>query len=145
MVLQDRGSALSPTCSSGRTKWPRTSPHYGVVPCKVRTGQRLTGKAEFPNVLSVFRGDTQVRSFSQLKIDAYTCHVGRFAEFLGKATVHAVHEDVRPFQLHLIAVRKAERYPQVSGKLNELRLAGNGDWWHRNVAPFVGFRCEIFL
>ena len=43
---------------------------------------------------------------SQATIDAYTYHVGRFAEFLGKSPRNATPEDVRSFQLHLIEVRK---------------------------------------
>ena len=39
-------------------------------------------------------------------IDAYTYHVGKFAEFLGKSPLEATAEDVRSFQLHMIEVRK---------------------------------------
>lgn len=50
--------------------------------------------------------DMRLRNFSQSTIDAYTYHVGRFAEFLGKSPEQASPEDVRSFQLHLIEVRK---------------------------------------
>ena len=39
--------------------------------------------------------DMKLRNFSQLTIDAYTYHVGRFAEFLGKSLEQASPEDVR--------------------------------------------------
>lgn len=51
-------------------------------------------------------GDMRLRNFAQATIDAYTYHVGRFAEFLGKSPEHASPEDVRSFQLHLIEQRK---------------------------------------
>lgn len=50
--------------------------------------------------------DMQLRNMSQKTIDAYTYHVGRFAQFLGNSPEHATPEDVRSFQLHLIEVRK---------------------------------------
>lgn len=50
--------------------------------------------------------DMKLRNFAQATIDAYTYHVGRFAEFLGKSPESASPEDVRSFQLHLIEVRK---------------------------------------
>ena len=50
--------------------------------------------------------DMKLRNYSQKTIDAYTYHVGRFAEFLGKSPELASAEDVRSFQLHLIEVRK---------------------------------------
>jgi len=50
--------------------------------------------------------DMQLRNYSQNTIDAYTYHVGRFAEFLGKPLEAAGPEDVRSFQLNLIEVRK---------------------------------------
>ena len=51
--------------------------------------------------------DMKLRNYSQKTIDAYTYHVGRFAEFLGRSPESAVPEDVRSFQLHLIEKRKA--------------------------------------
>jgi integrase/recombinase XerD len=50
--------------------------------------------------------DMKLRNYSQSTIDAYTYHVGRFAEFLGKPLEQASPEDVRSFQLHLIEARK---------------------------------------
>ena len=50
--------------------------------------------------------DMRVRNMSQSTIDAYTYHVGRFAEFLGRSPESASPEDVRSFQLHLIEQRK---------------------------------------
>jgi site-specific recombinase XerD len=50
--------------------------------------------------------DMLVRNLSQKTIDAYTYHVGRFADFLGKPLQQATAADVREFQLHLIKVRK---------------------------------------
>ena len=50
--------------------------------------------------------DMKLRNYSQATIDAYTYHVGRFAEFLGKSLEEASPEDVRSFQLHLIEERK---------------------------------------
>ncbi len=50
--------------------------------------------------------DMKVRNYSQRTIDAYTYHVGKFADFLGKSPLEATAEDVRSFQLHMIDVRK---------------------------------------
>ena len=50
--------------------------------------------------------DMKLRNFSQSTIDAYTYHVGKFAEFLGKSPLEATAEDVRSFQLHMLEVRK---------------------------------------
>ena len=50
--------------------------------------------------------DMKLRNFSQKTIDAYTYHVGRFAEFLGRPLESASPEDVRSVQLHLIEERK---------------------------------------
>ena len=50
--------------------------------------------------------DMKLRNMSQSTIDAYTYHVGRFADFLGASPKQATPEDVRSFQLHLIEVRK---------------------------------------
>lgn len=50
--------------------------------------------------------DMLLRNFAQKTIDAYTYHVGRFAEFLSKCLLEATPEDVRSFQLHMIEVKK---------------------------------------
>ncbi|MEZ6126049.1 MAG: phage integrase N-terminal SAM-like domain-containing protein [Planctomycetaceae bacterium] len=41
--------------------------------------------------------DMKLRNFAQATIDAYTYHVRRFAEFLGKSPEQASPEDVRSF------------------------------------------------
>ncbi|MFM7921142.1 MAG: site-specific integrase, partial [Planctomycetaceae bacterium] len=46
-------------------------------------------------------------NYSQRTIDAYTWHVGRFADFLSRSPESATPEDVRSFQLHLIEKRKS--------------------------------------
>jgi len=50
--------------------------------------------------------DMTLRNYSQSTIDAYTYHIGRFAQFLKRSPESATPEDVRSFQLHLIEVRK---------------------------------------
>lgn len=50
--------------------------------------------------------DMRLRNYSQKTIDAYTYHVGRFAQFLDRSPESASAEDVRSFQLHLIEQRK---------------------------------------
>jgi integrase/recombinase XerD len=50
--------------------------------------------------------DMQLRNLSPKTIDAYTYHVGRFAEFPGQPVEAATAEDVRLFQLHMLEVRK---------------------------------------
>ena len=52
--------------------------------------------------------DMKLRNYSQSTIDAYTYHVGKFAEFLGKSPLEATPEDVRSFQLQMIDVRKIQ-------------------------------------
>lgn len=51
-------------------------------------------------------GDMKIRHLAQSTIDAYTYHVGRFADFIKKPLDAATAEDVRDFQLHLIEERK---------------------------------------
>jgi site-specific recombinase XerD len=51
-------------------------------------------------------GDMKIRNFAQATIDAYTYHVGKFADFIKKPLVDATVEDVRSYQLCLIEVRK---------------------------------------
>jgi integrase/recombinase XerD len=52
-------------------------------------------------------GDMKIRHLAQATIDAYTYHVGRFADFLDGAPIeNARPEQVRDFQLHLIEERK---------------------------------------
>ena len=51
-------------------------------------------------------GDMKIRHLAQATIDAYTYHVGRFADFIQKPIGDATAEDVRNFQLYLIEVKK---------------------------------------
>jgi len=53
--------------------------------------------------------DMKIRNLAQATIDAYTYHVGRFAEFFSKPLKQATPEDVRNFQLHLIEERTSFR------------------------------------
>ena len=50
--------------------------------------------------------DMKIRNKAHATIDAYTYHVGRFAEFFGKPLETATPEDLRSFQLHLLEERK---------------------------------------
>jgi len=63
-------------------------------------------RATDPDLTRRMADDMKLRNYSQKTIDAYTYHVGRFAEFLGKSPLEATAEDVRSFQLHMIEVRK---------------------------------------
>ena len=45
--------------------------------------------------------DMKIRHLAQATIDAYTYHVGKFAEFVGKDPKKATAEDVRDFQLEM--------------------------------------------
>jgi site-specific recombinase XerD len=47
-----------------------------------------------------------IRNLADSTIDAYTYHVRRFADFIGKPLEQATVEDVRTFQLHLIQDKK---------------------------------------
>ena len=51
-------------------------------------------------------GDMKIRNLAQATIDAYTYHVGRFADFIQKPIGDATAEDVRNFQLYLIEEKK---------------------------------------
>ena len=50
--------------------------------------------------------DMTIRNMAPATIDAYTYHVRRFADFIGKPLDRVTREDVRTFQLHLIEERK---------------------------------------
>ena len=50
--------------------------------------------------------DMKLRNLAPSTIDAYTFHVGKFAEAVGRSVEQATPEDVRSFQLHLVNVRK---------------------------------------
>ncbi len=51
-------------------------------------------------------GDMRIRHLAPATIDAYTYHVGRFADFIQKPLGDATAEDVRNFQLDLIEEKK---------------------------------------
>jgi site-specific recombinase XerD len=51
-------------------------------------------------------GDMKIRHLAPATIDAYTYHVGRFADFIQKPLGDATAEDVRNFQLYLIEEKK---------------------------------------
>jgi site-specific recombinase XerD len=51
-------------------------------------------------------GDMKIRNLAQATIDAYTYHVGRFADFIQKPIGDATADDVRNFQLYLIEEKK---------------------------------------
>ena len=80
------------------------------MPILIRSEQKVSPMTPWQNrVTDLTRrmaGDMKLRNFSQATIDAYTYHVGKFAEFLGKCPLEATAEDVRSFQLHMIEVRK---------------------------------------
>ena len=51
--------------------------------------------------------DMKIRHLADSTIDAYTYHVDKFDQFLGKKPIlEATAEDVRSFQLHMIEIRK---------------------------------------
>ncbi len=51
-------------------------------------------------------GDMRIRNLAQATIDAYTYHVGRFADFIQRPIGDATAEDVRNFQLYLVEEKK---------------------------------------
>ena len=51
-------------------------------------------------------GDMRIRNLAQATIDAYTYHVGRFADFIQRPIRNATAEDVRNFQLYLVEEKK---------------------------------------
>jgi site-specific recombinase XerD len=51
-------------------------------------------------------GDMKIRNLAQATIDAYTYHVGRFADFVQQPLDEVTVEDVRNFQLYLIEEKK---------------------------------------
>ena len=82
--------------------------------------------------------DMKLRNLSQSTIDAYTYHVGRFAEFFGKTVEDATPEDVRAFQLHLIEVRKVgwSSFNQAVCGLRFLYRVTLPRPWHVTMIPF---------
>lgn len=82
--------------------------------------------------------DMKVRNYSQKTIDAYTYHVGRFAEFLGQSPLNATAEDVRSFQLHMIDVRKLKwsSFNQAVCGLRFFFRTTCPQPWHVDMIPF---------
>ena len=62
-------------------------------------------------------GDMRIRNLAQATIDAYTYHVGRFADFIQKPLGDATAEDVRDFQLYLIEEKKCRLEQLQPGRL----------------------------
>jgi site-specific recombinase XerD len=82
--------------------------------------------------------DMKVRNYSQRTIDAYTYHLGRFAEFLGRSPLEATAEDVRSFQLHMIEVRKIQwsTFNQAVSGLRFFFKTTAPSPWHVDMIPF---------
>ena len=82
--------------------------------------------------------DMKLRNLSQSTIDAYTYHVGRFAEFLGSPVEDATPEDVRAFQRHLIEFRKVgwSSFNQAVCGLRFLYRVTLPRPWHVSMIPF---------
>ncbi|MCL4120762.1 UNVERIFIED_CONTAM: hypothetical protein GTU68_040225 [Idotea baltica] len=82
--------------------------------------------------------DMLVRNMAQSTIDAYTYHVGRFAEFLERSPETAAPEDVRSFQLYLIQERKVgwSSFNQAVCGLRFLFRYTFPRAWHVTMVPF---------
>jgi hypothetical protein len=82
--------------------------------------------------------DMKVRNYSQRTIDAYTYHVGKFADFLGKSPLEATAEDVRSFQLNMIDVRKLKwsSFNQAVCGLRFFFRTTCPQSWHVDMIPF---------
>ena len=82
--------------------------------------------------------DMKVRNYSQRTIDAYTYHVGKFADFLGKSPLEATAEEVRLFQLNMIDVRKLKwsSFNQAVCGLRFFFKTTCPQSWHVDMIPF---------
>jgi len=82
--------------------------------------------------------DMKLRNYSQSTIDAYTYHLGKFAEFLGKSPLEAAPEDIRSFQLHMIEVRKIQwsSFNQAVCGLRFFFRTTSPRSWHVDMIPF---------
>jgi len=84
-------------------------------------------------------GDMKIRHKAQATIDAYTYHVQRFAQFLGKPLQPATPDDVRNFQLHLIEERRISwsSYNQAVCGLRFLYTHTHRVPWPVTMVPFA--------
>ena len=84
-------------------------------------------------------GDMKIRRKAQATIDAYTYHVQRFAEFLGKPLEQASPDDIRSFQLHLIEERRVSwsSYNQAVCGLRFLYTHTHRVPWPVTMVPFA--------
>ena len=82
--------------------------------------------------------DMKLRNYSQRTIDAYTYHLGKFADFLGKSPLEATAEDIRSFQLHMIEVRKIQwsSFNQAVCGLRFFFKTTCPQSWHVDMIPF---------
>ena len=82
--------------------------------------------------------DMKLRNYSPRTIDAYTYHVGRFAEFLERSPQTLSPEDVRSFQLHLVEERKVgwSSFNQAVSGLRFLFRTTYPRQWAVSMVPF---------
>lgn len=83
--------------------------------------------------------DMKIRHFASATIDAYTYHVDKFDQFLGKKSIaDAIPEDVRSFQLYLIEFRKVgfSSFNQAVCGLRFFFSITIPKSWHVDMIPF---------
>ena len=82
--------------------------------------------------------DMLLRNLAQRTVDSYTCHIGRFAKFIGKPVEDATPEDVRSFQLHLVQGLKVSwsSFNQAVCGLRFLYRTTLPRPWHVTMIPF---------